>query len=70
MCVIRLISTKNDSDGLRMSPGLGYGRAQLLMYISNTTHYTYTMQIGTYGNMALQSRPTSQTGIGMQIASF
>ncbi len=40
-----------------MSPtsGLGYGGAQLMMYISNTMQYAYTMQLRTNRNMALIS---------------
>ncbi len=34
------------------SPGLGYGRAQLKMGISNRTHYSYTTQVQTNGNVA------------------
>ncbi len=36
-----------------MSPGVGYGRDQLLTCLSNTTHYTYTIQVQTNGNVAL-----------------
>ncbi len=35
------------------SPGMDYGRAQIIMWISNETYYPYTTQLLTNGNVAL-----------------
>ncbi len=36
------------------SPGLGYDGPPPVMYMSNTIHYVYTMQLWVNGNMDLQ----------------
>ncbi len=54
MCVIHLDRYSEQFRWMtHTSPGLGYGRAQLMMCISKTMHYTYTTQLQTNGNSAL-----------------
>ncbi len=44
----------NNSEPRALPPSLVYGRAPLMMCMSNMTHYAYTMLLQTNGNTAFQ----------------